>query len=430
MAEGPPREWFYPRFFRRPHRGASPGNLTRGLLTLLVVLPALLYLAACDSDSDTQPFQHTPSVLEQPATIDLAPSLDDNRIYIGVIAVGEQPVSMISIFDTGSAGVTLSAQAIFPQEMFNADGLVFPEGQSSLTYHGITVFNQKGTKAYGGAGGFTETGYLGFAQLTFGGAAGQLTTTTMPLFLYYSTTANDPPHQAVDVGPFQGIFGVDPLADEITAPSTSPPFPECTPQAQLPCYTASVFKYLGYSNGVHAGFLLRPAPLQSCNIETGSCIPVPTLTVGLTSAMEDGFSDYSLECPPMSDELPIYHGPDSIQGYPVCEKSIPQATVTLSSPSGQITGSITGRVLFDTGSPAPYLVPLAGQTFPVSVSVDTDVMVMLPSGFIYSYIAGSSAITDTTVNPMGNNKQNHIGVSYFTTNSFFIDYLNSKEGWF
>jgi hypothetical protein len=103
-----------------------------------------------------------------------------------VTSVGSVPVRMPLGFDSGSAGVTLYAQSIFPASMVADSGFVFPAGQTSITYNGITVTNVQGTRSYGTLNQTVEHGNLGFATLTFGDAAGQVTTQTMPVFLFYS----------------------------------------------------------------------------------------------------------------------------------------------------------------------------------------------------------------------------------------------------
>jgi hypothetical protein len=104
--------------------------------------------------------------LHQPTTINLYPSRDGDRLYVMVTAVGSQSVSMPLAFDTGSAGITPYAPAMsFPSSMFNAGGFIFPTGQTSITYNGITVTNKHGTRSYGGAGGKTETGNAGKESL-------------------------------------------------------------------------------------------------------------------------------------------------------------------------------------------------------------------------------------------------------------------------
>ena len=81
-----------------------------------------------------------------------------------VTAVGSQAVNMPLAFDTGSAGVTLYAEDIFPSTLVSSAGFVIPEGQSSITYNGITVTNQQGVRKYGNAtNGRSQTGNIGYA---------------------------------------------------------------------------------------------------------------------------------------------------------------------------------------------------------------------------------------------------------------------------
>lgn len=399
---------------------------------------AAAVLAGCGSDNGpwygypqpySPPLPNDSTFVRGPAVLDLYPSTQDDRLYVIVTAVGTQPVHMPLVFDTGSAGITLNAQDIFPSSVVGPGGFRFPEGGSSMTYNGIIVTNQQATRDYGGANGTVEHGNIGFAAVTFGDDYGQLRTSLMPVFLYYAITQAAPPFGSVTPAE-QGLFGVDPLADKVVVSQTAPPageqFPECAPQTAGTCYTVSVLKYLEYAEGLDAGFVLTPASLQACDIsQSGECAPVPMLTVGLTDPLERGFSAVTLVCPPTNSELPAYYGPQEVNGYMVCEKSIPNSTVSLSGP---VIGSLTGRVLFDSGTPAPYLYP-ADSPFPATVPTGTMVLVSLPSGFTYTYTAGSSPITDTSINSEANNDQNHIGVAYFTTNSFFIDYKMNSEGW-
>ena len=108
-----------------------------------------------------------------------------------VTAVGSVAVSMPLAFDTGSAGITLYAPSIFPASMLGATGFIFPSGERQMSYGGITVTNQQGTRTYGSVlESRSQNGNLGFATVTFGDANGEVTTQTMPVFLYYSITDN------------------------------------------------------------------------------------------------------------------------------------------------------------------------------------------------------------------------------------------------
>jgi hypothetical protein len=187
------------------------------------------------------------------------------------------------------------------------------------------------------------------------------------------------------------------------------------------CLVVSVLKYLEFGAGVNAGFLLTPASLQSCDITlSGNCSPAPMLTVGLSSTLESGFSTVSLECPPAG-----FVGPTSIAGFPVCQKNIAAASIGV---AGITVGSVTGSVLFDTGTPQMQIAAPSGTSFPATVAAGSSVLVTTPSGFAYSYIAAGSGDLGTVVNTNAGSPS-VVGVAYFTTNSFFIDYATSTEGW-
>lgn len=416
-----------------------PSGIALGSLHISVAMMSLL-LASCDNGywspgfrfsgqpyGSGNPYQQFPGTIQQPSTIDLYPSNSGNRLFVFVTGVGAQSVTMPLVFDTGSAGITLYAPDIgFPPTMLTTTGFVFPSGQDTLTYNGITVTNQVGTKSYGGRDGTVEVGNIGYAQVTFGDNFGQLTTATMPVFLYYSITQGGTALTVTEQqqqGFYGGLFGVNTEADPITVGSVEPGASDsvCTLGRNGPCYTVSVLKYFQYGSGLDAGFLTAPAPLQECNITApGICQPIPALTVGLTAWMQSSFSEVTLSCPTSG-----YLGPQTIAGYLVCQKAIPGAIVAL---KGVADGTLTGNVLFDSGTPDMQLYPSNG-TFPTNVQQGTSVLVTMPSRFVYTYVADESQTTETTVSVNANNEQTHIGVAYFTTNSFLIDYSTNTEGW-
>ena len=70
----------------------------------------------------------------------------------------------------------------------------------------------------------------------------------------------------------------------------------------------------------------------------------------------------------------------------------------------------------------------AGSPFPSTVPVGSTLLVTTPSGFTYSY---SSTISDplATIVNADFSGSTIIGIGYFTTNSFFIDFSSGTEGW-
>jgi hypothetical protein len=390
----------------------------------------LVELYACGGSNSSGSAPPRPSgILQRPTPINLYPSTssaDGNRLFIMVTAVGTIAVNMPLAFDTGSAGVTLYAPDIFPSSMVSSSGFVFPPGQTSISYNGITVTNQVGIRKYGStATGRSQTGNIGFATVAFGDSGGTLVTDVMPVFLYYLITVNSTGETVPPPAGQRGWFGVNGGAGLIAVAESVEPasgYPECALDSSESCYVAGIFKYLHYAAGVNAGFALSPSVLQSCEITVaGSCTAAHSLTVGLDDSVETSFSTVKLVCPPMG-----YLGPETINGYAVCQAGIADSTVTV---SGSESGIVAGMVLFDSGTPSMVLNVPAGTAFPAAVPAGTSVVVGTPSGFTYSYTAGSgSQATTTTVQP-DSTAESVIGVGYFTTNSFFVDFTSGTAAW-
>ena len=71
----------------------------------------------------------------------------------------------------------------------------------------------------------------------------------------------------------------------------------------------------------------------------------------------------------------------------------------------------------------------AGAAFPAGVPPGTSVAVGTPSGFTYNYTAGSDSQGTATTVQQDSPAESIIGVGYFTTNSFFVDFTSNTEGW-
>lgn len=412
---------------RTPQKMLPHARWYGGALAFVLAV-ASLNISGCDNNSLS-----AGSTVEAPTSINLYPSMDGDRLYVFLTAVGGQPPTIPAplIFDSGSAGLSLDAHAVFPANMFDGTGhLIFPAPESTLTYNGITVRPQAVEREFGGQGGITLDGYLAFASISFGDNAAQLTTSVMPLFLYDSTSSAN---GGTGFGNAQGIFGVDDLADQISLHPTATMLAPCTMENLSPCYVVSVLKYLTYNPLINAGFRLDPAVLQPCAISSANnCQPEPMLTVGLAPATETGFSVASLICPPTSSEEPPYYGPSFIEDYRVCEKSLPGGNVSVTLPSSSVPILFSGPVLFDTGT-EQNLIQDPAASAPITEPLNTTVAVSFPISdnetFSYSYVVGVSDNTPTTLQSVVNNGQNHIGVDYFEYNHFFIDYNFGLEGW-
>jgi hypothetical protein len=119
-----------------------------------------------------------------------------------------------------------------------------------------------------------------------------------------------------------------------------------------------------------------------------------------------------------------YVGPADIGGYPVCQKTINDVTIAA---SGASTGTYTSGAIFDTGTAYVYLSTPTGSSFPDIVAPGSTVSLTTPSGFNYSYTAGTG--TANTVVAAGAAGNSIIGVQYFTTNYFLLDFKSSLVGW-
>jgi hypothetical protein len=393
---------------------------------------AIALLAACGGGSaggsaPTVPPAGAPQAtpVTSPALINLYPhqSATEQPIFtLLVTAVGGVPVRMPLGFDSGSAGVTLYAQSIFPSSMVNSSGFIFANGQTSISYNGITVTNVQGMRSYGTENQTVEHGNLGFASLTFGDSAGEITTLIMPVFLFYAVDYVT--GSGYTTPTWQGWFGVASTVGTIVVPGSIAPaggFGACAQGSTTTCYVVSGLKYVDYASQVNSGFMLSPAAdFPTCDINTsGNCAPQALLTVGLDAELEQDFSLGSLTCPPNG-----YVGPPDIGGYPVCQKTIDDVTISVGGASNE---SYTSGAIFDTGTAYMYLSTPPNSSFPSEIAPGATVDVATPSGFHYSYEAGSG--TANTIVAYGADGNSIIGVQYFTTNYFLLDFTSSVAGW-
>jgi hypothetical protein len=87
----------------------------------------------------------------------------------------------------------------------------------------------------------------------------------------------------------------------------------------------------------------------------------------------------------------------------------------------------TGYSLFDSGTAEMQISTPAGSNFPLIIPAGTTVTFAQSSGYTYSYTS-STGYFDTVVEP-DTTTVNIIGIGFFTTNSLFIDFTTSSEGW-
>jgi hypothetical protein len=143
--------------------------------------------------------------------------------------------------------------------------------------------------------------------------------------------------------------------------------------------------------------------------------------VGLTKALESGFSIASLPCPPLG-----YTGPSDINGYPVCQEYVPDTTIMADGSPG---GSYTSSVIFDTGTAYFIFNVPTGSSFPSSIAAGTAFQVATPSGFVYSAPVGTDLFAVNIGQGNATTAGSVVGLGYFKTNSLIIDFANELQGW-
>lgn len=304
--------------------------------------------------------------------------------------------------------------------MVNSSGFIFPSGQTTLQYNGITVTNVQGKETFGSSTAQTIlTGNIGFATITFG-ESGELTTKRMPVLFYFSAVDQTGAAKTLQE---QGVFGVGSGSNRVVVAGTATPatLSVCNESSFSTCHLVSPFRYFDYASDVRSGFKLDPAPLNAlCNMTTwAGCTSAKLLTIGLNNSAESGFSMNALACP---GNQPVGGGPD---GLSACQ---PEITATVSVPSA--ARSFSYFVLFDSGAPSQTInVPVADSTgFPSTLSAGTSVSVTMLSGFAYTYSVGSTGVKSTNLTLNTTSQRSIFGVDYFTGHSFLIDFTNQVEG--
>ncbi|MDR5835188.1 hypothetical protein [Caballeronia sp. LZ034LL] len=347
-----------------------------------------------------------------------------SRLIIPVVALGSEtlPTPSPLVLDTGSAGMTINAQDVFPADMVSTNGFVFPPGQNTLTYHGITVTNVQAKKVYGD-GSHAEYGNIGFATVKFGGQ-GELTTSLMPvLFSYKMLNRNGQLLQP----PEHGIFGINSGANAVSASGTlSGDLNICSPQtiSASGCHVVSVLRYLNYAPGVNAGFSLGNATLDpNCFVTptmTG-CTLQSTLTVGLSAADEQTYASTPLTCPPSKGPTGSDHG------VMACDPDIFGGTIS-DSDSGE-SFSVT-ELLLDSGTPTMNLSVPPTATFPQSLAAGSTETFTLPgSPLTFSYQANEDLPSLTIFTDYAKLQRTVIGIGFFIDHRMFIDLGSNRDGW-
>jgi hypothetical protein len=152
----------------------------------------------------------------------------------------------------------------------------------------------------------------------------------------------------------------------------------------------------------------------------------PMLTVGLTSAQTAALSSMPLTC---STAPPL-------QVYPACTPTLTTPMITVTATDGSTTiGYPNTQTLFDSGTPYMILVPPTGVILPTTtlnnetyISANEDVVITFSSGQQLSFSPTPSGVDQAMVNP-GGIGNNIVGIDFFQTHDFYIDFTASTEGW-
>ncbi|GGH18249.1 hypothetical protein [Mucilaginibacter phyllosphaerae] len=309
------------------------------------------------------------------------------RIFLPLTKVGTQAVNYYTIFDTGSAGLTLDAQGILPASMITADGIQVTG--DSVVVNGITVTSKTSVMSYGDATGlFKEYGNLAYTTLTLGDANGNITTQRIPFFLYYklvkvSTNETMPAHSA-------DIFGV------------APGFSYASQLIQSP------LSYLDVGSNNKKGF--RLALLKRDRFTTAGSYVGGLLTIGLAPAdllPTAGFIMHPMQYTARSGYSP----------------NIP-ATITYNGTSTQ------AQVLFDTGNPMQTIIENQLETNALgNLPVNSVVNVTTNMGFSYTYTTTGSSNFTLIQNPNNSDDYRSIfSIDFFVENEYLTNYTDHQTG--
>jgi hypothetical protein len=308
------------------------------------------------------------------------------RVFIPITKVGTQNVNYFSVFDTGSAGMTIDAHDIIPASMITSTGFNFTG--DSVVVNGITITSQQSIISYGNNTGLTkEYGNLAYAPITIGDQNGSTSAKRVPIFLYYKVVDGST-GKAITVTHSLDVFGVEPGTSYVNSLIPSP------------------LIYFNTNSSLINGFKL--AVLQSKSFISTPTYVAGLLTIGLTSSdvTSDGF---------------IMHPFSNTNG--VVSANIP-STITY---SGQ---SISAQVLFDTGTPQ---ISTIENTLAVNstgqLPANTVVTITTNKGFVYTYTTTSTANLTAVENPRVTGDYRTIfGIDFFISNEYLTDYQNHQIG--
>ena len=356
--------------------------MKKNILWVFLVLPLIVFISSCSKDK-VKPVTNTTSTLGlYEYGVDTG-----KRVFIPVTRIGNQSVNYFSVFDTGSAGMTIDAHGIVPDAMITSSGIQFT-GDSTVV-NGITIIAGQYTMSYGNKTGMTkEYGYLAYSPLTIGDANGSTSAKRVPIFLYYKVV-DVTSGRTITTNHSLDIFGVGPGTSYANSLIASP------------------LIYFNSDPSLINGFKLAMLPINQFS-STGTYV-AGLLKIGLTSAdiTSNGFIMHPLTY-------------SNIGGY---SPNIP-STVTY---SGQ---SLNTNVLFDTGTP---LISTIENKLAVNstglLPVSTQVTITTNMGFTYTYTTTTTANLTQVENPnVTGDSRTIFGIDFFTNNEYLTDYANHQIG--
>jgi hypothetical protein len=317
------------------------------------------------------------------------------RVFIPITKVGTQTINYFSVFDTGSTGMTIDAHGIVPASMITTSGFQFTG--DSVVVNGITITSQQSVMSYGNKTSSTkEYGNLAYAPITIGDQNGNASIKRVPIFLYYKVV-DGTTGKTIDVDHALDVFGVGPGTSFVNSSIASP------------------LTYFSIPSGLTNGF--RLAVLQSNSFGSSGTYVAKLLNIGLTS---DDLSNAGFIMHPLSYS--------SVGGY---SPNIP-STITY---NGQ---TVTGQVLFDTGTPFISTIEnkfAVNNTSTLAVNstgqlpANTVITITTNMGFKYTYTTTNTTNLTAVENP---NKTGDIrtifGIDFFVKNEYLTDYTNHQIG--
>lgn len=356
--------------------------MNKRILITLFGLTMAIFFVSCKKDNGV--------INIKPGTVTLGlyqyQSGNYKRIFLPITKVGTQSVNYYSVFDTGSAGLTIDAEGILPASMITTNGIQVPG--DSVVVNGITVTSKTSVMSYGDATGlFKEYGNIAYTTLTLGDANGNTNIKRIPIFLYYkvvkvSTNETMPAH-SVD------IFGV------------APGYSYASPLIQSP------LSYMDVSADLKKGFKL--ALLNRNGFTSAGTYMAGLLTIGLSN---QDVSSQGFILHPLSYTTKGGYSPN-----------IP-ATITYNGTSTQ------AQVLFDTGNPMQTIIENRQETNALgNLPANSTVNVTTNKGFSYTYITSGTSNFTLIQNP--NNSEDYrsiFSIDFFIDNEYLTNYTDHEIG--